>query len=224
MTVVNAINFLRLAARKLKPKKKTKFKTSPQYWEARYQNLGTSGAGSYGRLAKFKAKTINDFVEENNIESIIEFGCGDGNQLRLLRVKKYIGVDVSETIIEECKRLFSKDKRKEFILLSDYLKEKADLAISLDVIYHLIEDEVFHDYMDKLFNAADRFVIIYSSNEDEVHSGAQHVRHRKFSDWIENNAPEFELIEKIPNKYPFDATNQKNTSFADFYIFARKNT
>ena len=56
------------------------------YWENRYKNNGNSGAGSYGRLAEFKADVINNFIAENKITSVIEFGCGDGNQLSLFVV------------------------------------------------------------------------------------------------------------------------------------------
>ena len=60
-----------------------RFRGSAQYWETRYRTGGDSGAGSYGRLAKFKAESINGFVRENGIHSVIEWGCGDGSQLSL---------------------------------------------------------------------------------------------------------------------------------------------
>lgn len=36
-----------------------------------------SGAGSYGRLADFKAEIINQFVTENDVREVVEWGCGD---------------------------------------------------------------------------------------------------------------------------------------------------
>ena len=45
-------------------------KTS-EYWENRYKKSGNSGAGSYGRLAEFKADVINNFIAENKITSVI---------------------------------------------------------------------------------------------------------------------------------------------------------
>src|SRR5690348_11631317 len=62
---------------------KWKFAGSSIYWEQRYLAGGTSGAGSFGRLAQFKAETINAFASRANIQTVIEFGCGDGRQLRL---------------------------------------------------------------------------------------------------------------------------------------------
>ena len=41
---------------------------SGEYWENRYKANGNSGAGSYNRLAEFKAEVINGFVKENNME------------------------------------------------------------------------------------------------------------------------------------------------------------
>ena len=57
---------------------------SSKYWENRYKAGGNSGSGSYSNLAIFKAEIINSFVKDNKIESVIEFGCGDGQQLNSL--------------------------------------------------------------------------------------------------------------------------------------------
>ena len=45
--------------------------------------------------------------------------------------------------------------------------DKADMAISLDVLFHLVEDEIFERYIRNLFSSAQRFVVIYSSNFDQ---------------------------------------------------------
>lgn len=53
--------------------------------------------------------------------------------------------------------------------------------MSIDVIYHLIEDSVFNDYMGLLFNSSTRFVILYSSNSNYLNSSSEpHVKHRNF--------------------------------------------
>ncbi len=58
------------------------FPGSESYWDQRYLSRGNSGVGSYGKFAEFKAEIVNDFVRENGIMSIVEYGCGDGNQLK----------------------------------------------------------------------------------------------------------------------------------------------
>jgi hypothetical protein len=194
---------------------------SAEYWEGRYREGRTSGAGSYNRLAHFKADFLNQFVEEHAIQSVIEFGSGDGSQLKLAKYPRYVGVDVSATAVEATKLTYAADETKRFLHSDEFgSDQRADLAVSLDVIYHLVEDEVFDEYMANLFSAADRFVIIYSSNEIRS-TDAVHVRHRRFTDWVEKNRPEFKQIGFVKNPYPEDIRNLDNTSFADFYLFER---
>lgn len=196
------------------------FRDSSSYWEKRYQQGKTSGVGSYGRLAAYKAEVLNEFVVKNDVQSVIEFGCGDGTQLALAKYPSYVGVDVAQGSIALCEKRFAGDTSKSFYLTT---KIPADLgqfylALSLDVVYHLVEDEVFEAYMRSLFAHAGRFVIIYSSNKVEP-SGVPHVRHRFFTKWIEENAPQWRQIGVIPNRYPEDPNQPDDTSFADFYIF-----
>jgi SAM-dependent methyltransferase len=177
--------------------------------------------GSYNKLAEFKAQIINDFVREKGVTSVIEYGCGDGNQLALSEYPSYIGFDVSETAVELCRKLFKEDQTKRFSLLEHYSGQVADLTLSLDVIYHLLEDETFNDYMAKLFDTALRYVVIYSSNTNEtVSPAAAHVKHRKFTDWIEANRPEWVLMRHIPNKYPYRGRDEDG-SFADFFVYSK---
>lgn len=208
--------------RKVLNKPKIEFKTSPEYWDLRYKANGNSGSGSYGRLAQFKAEVINAFVAENQVQTVIEFGCGDGNQLNLARYKRYIGVDVSTTAIRICQDQFGSDPTKTFLHSSQYRGEKAELALSLDVIYHLVEDDIFEKYMTDLFGAAERYVIIYATNSDDDVYNAAHVRHRRFTGWAERNASDFKLMRHIPNRYPYSEADPDNTSFADFFIYERR--
>jgi hypothetical protein len=203
------------------------FPGSGSYWESRYAAGDTSGRGSYSKLADFKAELLNSFVRTNHVSSVIEFGCGDGNQLSLAVYPSYIGVDVSKTAIKICGKRFSGDPSKSFYF---YDPEcffdnaglfHADLALSLDVIYHLVEDDVFARYLKDLFKSAERFVIIYASNTNENSPDQPpHVRHRAFTDWIEVNIKGWGLKEKIENKYPFQGSDVTG-SFSDFYVYEK---
>lgn len=195
--------------------------SSKAYWNKRYMAGRRSGAGSYGKLAEFKAEVIGTFVRENGITSVIEYGCGDGNQLRLSNYPRYLGFDVSEKAISICKELFEHDQTKSFKILDEYQGKKADLVLSLDVIYHLIEDSVFTDHMSKLFDSATKFVIIYSSDTDDNEENRHlHVRHRKFTKWIKRNLKDWTLEKRIPNRYPHERRSDAG-SFSDFYIYRR---
>jgi hypothetical protein len=198
------------------------FHSSPTYWEGRYENGSNSGPGSYGRLAVFKANVINQFVKNRNVRSVIEFGCGDGAQLTLADYPEYTGIDVSPSATALCRRHFADDPHKKFITLDDPASQDArgEMALSLDVIYHLVEDDVYDAYMRRLVQAAARFIFIYSSNV-ELPGHVPHIRHRCFMAWLAKNAPEWALSAHVCNEYPYDINNPTETSWADFYFFER---
>ena len=160
------------------------FEGSAGYWDRRYQLGSDSGAGSYGQSAAHKAEFVNRFVSDHDIDSVIEFGCGDGNQLSLADYPRYLGFDVSPEAVRACRSRFEGDPTKSFELVEDYAGQRADLTLSLDVIFHLVEDHVFEDYMKLLFDAADRYVIVYATNTNRrTPLDRAHVRHRRFTDW-----------------------------------------
>jgi cyclopropane fatty-acyl-phospholipid synthase-like methyltransferase len=67
---------------------------------------------------------INDFIASAGVNSVIEFGCGDGGQLRLSRYPNYVGVDVSAAAIANCSQIFSHDKTRPFVTAASYAGEK----------------------------------------------------------------------------------------------------
>lgn len=187
------------------------FPGSASYWEKRYRKNGNSGLGSYGRNAVYKAGVLNEFVRENQIKSVIEFGCGDGNQAMQFDFPDYIGLDISPTAIKKCLDRCKGDPAKRFFISGEKPTGfKAELALSLDVIYHLIEEGVYENYMNQLFAAATRYVIIYAWDVDSDTN--YHIRHRKFSRWIKDHIPDFTLYNTIVNP-----------TFPDFYIYRRVN-
>lgn len=196
--------------------------SSRSYWVDRYESGGNSGPGSYGCLSEFKASVLNEFIHANKISSVIEFGSGDGNQLALAKYPHYIGYDVSPLAVQRCRRIFKDDTTKDFFIASDYDGRQADLAISLDVVFHLTEDRIFERYMYSLFNASLRFVIIYSSNQDEpIEPVSIHVRHRRFTTWVEQHIePNWVLAQTLPNAYPYNG-DYRLTSFSDFYVYKK---
>ena len=202
-----------------------RFEDSSTYWEDRYKRKGNSGAGSYGRLAIFKAEILNAYVADNNIHTVIEYGSGDGHQLTLAEYPEYLGFDVSHTAIDICRGLFANTLTKTFAHYDDYNAEKADLTLSLDVIYHLVEDSVYEHYMARLFDSAKDHVIVYSSNSTDKDAlkgyGSEHVRHRCFTDWVSKKRPDWTLVQKVSNPYPYSKNDHDNTSLADFFIFRK---
>jgi len=170
------------------------------YWESRYKAGGDSGLGSHDpESVKFKSDYINRLITINNFKTIVELGCGDGNELqKLVSYEKYTGYDISETIIGVCSNKFKSDKSKEFVTdINEIKKNKYDLALSLDVIYHLVEDSVFKEHMDTLFSVS-KNVCLYTTNSGSLASAVPHIKHRDVEEFVKENYPKFELVDKKP--------------------------
>jgi hypothetical protein len=188
---------------------------STEFWEMHYRARGMSGPGSRGDSATFKASETNRIVAANGIHSVVEFGCGDGYQLGLLSIPRYIGLDVSPRALSLCIEQYSHDFSKTFLRYDpDCWKDggrlvHADMALSMDVVLHLVEDHIFEKYMADLFAAADRFVLIYSTNQADYENCF--TRHRRFTDWVSYHALDWGLIEQ---------TNNPDGSGAGFYLYA----
>lgn len=204
-----------------------RFPGTAAYWEQRYAAGGNSGSGSYGRLADFKAAFLNDFVQHNSVQSVVELGCGDGNQLSLAQYPRYLGLDISRSAIDLCRCRFAADPNKSFMQFdaaaftdpAGFLR--ADIGLSLDVFFHLVELEVFEAYLQALFTVSSRFVVIYASDFDSSHHA--HENRRSFSRWIAEKRPGWRLLTHIPNPYPYDPADSDRTSMSDFFVYGRAN-
>jgi len=192
-----------------------KFSNASTYWEQRYRNNGNSGVGSYGKAAIYKASLINRFVKDNGINSVIEFGCGDGNQLKYYEFKSYLGYDVASSCIQTCRETFKNDPSKTFSLYepSNFSTKinRAELVLSIDVIYHLVEEQVYQLYMQHLFEASEKYVIIYAWDVDSPQR--QHVKHHNFSKWIAVNKKDWQLSKHI--------TGEPGQGYCDFFIYEK---
>mmetsp|Transcript_39926 Transcript_39926/g.99901 ORF Transcript_39926/g.99901 Transcript_39926/m.99901 type:complete len:143 (-) Transcript_39926:164-592(-) len=110
---------------------------------------------------------------------------------------------MSPTVIKQTARLFRDDPTKSFIrydpssFVDNSCALSGDLALSLDVLFHFVQKDMYHQYLCHLFDAARKYVAIYAIDE-ELPRLAAHVKTRKFSQWVNTYAQEFELIQHIP--------------------------
>ncbi len=196
--------------------RRLRYPGSLTYWERRYATGGHSGTGSIGRLAAYKAETVNHFVRDYNIQSVIEFGCGDGQQLRLADYPAYTGLDISETAVARCRALFAHNASKKFEVYKpenfNLAGFQADMALSMEVVFHLTEDETYRFYLRHLFASARRWVVVFSTNEADTTGGIfPHFRPRHFTPDV---PPGWVLRQHIPNPH-------RDISLSDFFFFEK---
>ena len=189
------------------------------YWHKRYEKGGKSGEGSYGILAEYKADVINAFVEENDIDSTIEFGCGDGNQLNYMNYKKYLGLDVAESSIDLCKYMFGDDPTKSFLLYNPKLFMNkgfinSELVVCLDVLYHIIPEDDFIKTLKDIFSCSSKYVILYTTIIYEPYITNSHIKRRDIFTYL-TTFSNFSIETVLENNF-------KHLTDARFIILKRK--
>jgi len=199
--------------------RRLRYPGSQVYWEQRYGKGGNSGTGSSGKLAQYKAEIINRFIRENNIQSVLELGCGDGQQLQLADYPFYTGLDIAPAALARCRTMFAGDTSKRFERYDPFHFQpndfQSDIALSLEVVFHLTEDDLYECYLRHLFAAARRWVLVFSSDEADTTGGRfPHVRPRHFTADVPRLAPGWILRERIANPH-------RTISMSDFFIFEK---
>jgi hypothetical protein len=206
------------------------------YWENRYKNGGNSGVGSSGQEAMMKASLINHWIQQYDIRTINEVGCGDANNLLLYNVRmSYTGFDISPEAIKICKEKTRKIRNSlmyEFTTNYNDQNFDAELCLCLDVWYHAVEDQDFETLCKNLFvDFKGKYIIIYStdSNSQELIDGthlAPHVRFREVLSEIQKYS-EWEVLYWISGIEVKDKENKiMNVQFPSskrFYLLSRKN-
>jgi len=210
---------------------------SAEYWQNRYKNdrhmfLGDgSGAGSQGEEAAYKGFVINHWLEKHELRTITELGCGSGENLKLYNIPiSYCGYDVSPEAIKLCEEKFDKHRnRLKYLFTTDInmIDYEADVCLSLDVWYHLVEDEVFNDYCKLLFEVGKwNYIIIYSTDTDsqfteDGHPLAKHVRFRPVLDKVKEY-PQWEVLFWSSGIRLSDDKYYKFPSLKRFFLLKRK--
>lgn len=173
-----------------------------KYWEERYEQDGNSGSGSYGESAKYKASIVNGIVEKFSIKKVLEFGCGDGNQLGQYKFDEYLGLDISLKAIRMCENLFKDSINKKFKLIDvqkDLLIERDyEMVICMEVLMHVTNENDFKWTLDQIFKHSKDFVLIQNpiSTLNEYKLGS-HENYRNLFPYLVKYLGDFSLTEVI---------------------------
>lgn len=144
------------------------------FWEERYKNGTTSGYGSYGVQLQKKL----DWLQDLDVKTISEVGCGDFNFGRHLMMMypdaQYTGFDISQFIVDRNQGLYPYAK-----FTNKPQLPKADLVLCVDVLFHVMEDTEVENILKSLDKLWTKYLCVtaYERNED---LNSHHVRIRKF--------------------------------------------
>lgn len=114
-------------------------------WGTSPKGIGSSGAGSTKESTIIYRQFLQEFINKNNIKSVVDLGCGDWEFSQLIDWSgvNYTGYDVVPLVIENNIKQFKKENINFYH--ADILKTKfppADLLICKDVLQHLSNDDI----------------------------------------------------------------------------------
>lgn len=195
---------------------------SARYWRSRHERSGQI-LGGWEAADDWKVELLNVLTRKHHIASVVDYGCGDGRIGARLVAPVYTGVDVAPAALDRAR---AARPDAEFRLLHPDAVPPvipADMAISTDVVYHLVEDARYDDHLRALFGSARHVVVIVSS--DEELQVVEHVRHRRVVDDVLARFPGWRLRATVPPPPAWQCSPLlpiPGKSFARAFVFTRR--
>lgn len=128
----------------------------------------------------------------DDVSSVVDWGCGDGQVCSLLDMSgiHYTGIEVAGTALKRC---MEQQPKPVYMLWKpgDPIRMFADVAMSIDVLFHFPKDKDYKTYLKVLFGSARKYVIIHST--DFHRDALVHVRHRTVRNDIQRLYPGWRL-------------------------------
>jgi SAM-dependent methyltransferase len=142
-------------------------------WEDHYKSGGKSGDPSdYAKSREWKHTIIARYCDIKN-NSIIDIGCGDLQFWQGRRPAKYTGIDISPTIIAAHTEKYPE---RTFICASsdETLNISADMVMCFDMLWHIMDDNVYADTISNMKFYSKKYIIIYTWNSNPFNRGLLH--------------------------------------------------
>ena len=161
-----------------------------QFWNDRYLTNPAkgSGPGSRGDYLLLKRDIIRSAIEEYGVKTMLDVGCGDIAVLSSIHVGRYVGIDISNIVVEH-----NRAKRPDWEFLCEDLTgpfrpEPADLVLCLDVLIHQKSFENYLAILSKMLAATKKVALI--SGYSKSNTGWNTFFHEPLGDSIARLCPD----------------------------------
>jgi SAM-dependent methyltransferase len=133
-----------------------------RFWNRRYITDPTkgSGPGSRGDNRDLKNALIRSAIQNYEVSTVLDIGCGDIAVLSSLDIEDYVGVDIAEVIIERNRRLKPGWRFVCADLTGPYAPPSADLVLCLDVLIHQKSRHNYLTILAKVLAATDKVALV----------------------------------------------------------------
>ncbi|HLU29904.1 MAG TPA: glycosyltransferase [Glycomyces sp.] len=154
--------------------------------------------GSGGSEGIPKARFIGDLVKEQEITSVIDWGCGDEEALEKLDLHgvEYTGVVASEDALERMRKRFAERPGHTFTLPHGCERwERRELALGSEALPLCPDDAEYEQSLKRLFESSRRFVLVCVAQD----GADRRLRPRSIAGDVSERFPEWELRRAEPS-------------------------
>jgi SAM-dependent methyltransferase len=133
---------------------------NPNFWKKYHQENSTF----------LFTSQIEQIIKKFEINSILEIGCGIGDNLKKIKGKKVVGVDLSDFAIQKARKKYPKFEFHVGDILEIQLEEKFDLVFTCAVIEH-IKPESLDQVFNKMLCLSDKYILnieAFDKTEHEI--------------------------------------------------------
>lgn len=165
-----------------------------------------SGGGSSIEITTGYRIFLQEFIDEHEIKSVVDYGCGDWQFSKLINWSSdpdrvYLGIDCVQAVVDKCNTKFGNDKTK--FICSNTLEgvEKSDLLIIKDVLIHWPNQEIIKFI--KQLNSSKKFkytLITVQCNQEKLNEDIQFGEFHN----LDLNKPPFNFKCKVVYKWDSD--------------------
>ncbi|MDE2589896.1 MAG: class I SAM-dependent methyltransferase [Patescibacteria group bacterium] len=113
---------------------------------------------------------INEAIKDLDIKSVLEIGCGLGNNLKNFKGMKVTGIDLSEHAIKIARERFPNFSFYVGNILKIPLQETFDLVFTSGVVEH-ITPNILDQAFEEMFRVSNRYILnveAYDKTEHEI--------------------------------------------------------
>ena len=176
-------------------------------WNIRYlKNQVARRNILFRNMIRYLWNIIYLHAEDDIKEECIDVGCGNlsfwrYNLFFYRQCKKYVGIDISDIIINKNKIRFRKHKNKTFIRVSssEFIKDlSSKVVLCMDVLFHIVDDEeVYIKTLINLCKYSKKWIILTNWYREPINYKVSFQKYRDFKSYqyifIESG---FELISR----------------------------
>jgi hypothetical protein len=144
-------------------------------WKGRESKSGPGASINATRQFLF---LLESFIEEYNIRSVTDIGCGDFNWMKNFKfeqIDKYVGIDIVQPLISSNIEKYGNDKISfKYMDLTVELLEKTDLILCKDVLFHMSYNDALK-VIDNIKNSKSAYfaaTTFYDWNNHDIKTGA----------------------------------------------------